>query len=434
MLFEQVIANNPSLQPYEYISTEITEDGKRMVLHLESRRNTAEEACPYCGGHVHICGSCSMRLRDMPVYPGTKQDIEIAYHRYRCQSCERTFCEEIPFKHSETRITERAATWISAFLRFNIPISTVQKITGVHWDTIKRIHKDLMDEAIASRQKEGYKPKHLAVDEFAIHKGHRYATCVMDLDTGDVLWVGKGRTKADFSIFFQEMDMDYLSEVEAVAMDMNASYNALVNEHMPWAEIVYDRYHMQAQFGKDVLGAVRLEEARKHNALAKQLKEDGCPKAAIKEEKKLYSEVKRARWILLAGEDSLSDKDASALEKILDDHADLALCHAMKEEMARLFDLRDEDEARKGWTLWFEGAKASGIPALVRFAERKEKRLDGLIAHASHPISTGKLEGFNNRIKVAKRIAYGYRDEDYFFSLIQFISIPSVRFQSPKKT
>lgn len=102
--------------------------------------------------------------------------------------------------------------------------------------------------------------------------------------------------------------------------------------------------------------------------------------------------------------------------------------------MTRLFDLRDEDEARKGWALWFEGAKASEIPALVRFAERKEKRLDGLIAHASLPISTGKLEGFNNRIKVAKRIAYGYRDEDYFFSLIQFISIPSVRFQSPKKT
>ena len=438
MLLEQSIANYLSLQPYEYINTEITEDGKRLVLHLGSRKDTEEERCPYCGGHVHICGSCSMRLRDMPVYPGTKQDIEIAYHRYRCQSCERTFCEEIPFKHSETRITERAATWISSFLRFNIPISTVQKITGVHWDTIKRIHKDLMDEAIASRQKElrkgGYKPKHLAVDEFAIHKGHRYATCIMDLDTGDVLWVGKGRTKADFSIFFQEMDMDYLSEVEAVAMDMNASYNALVNEHMPWAEIVYDRYHMQAQFGKDVLGAVRLEEARKHNALAKQLKEDGCPKAAVKEEKKLYSEVKRARWILLAGQDSLSDEDASSLKKILDDHADLAFCHAMKEEMARLFDLRDEEEARKGWTLWFEGAKASGIPALVRFAERKEKRLDGLIAHASHPISTGKLEGFNNRIKVAKRIAYGYRDEDYFFSLIQFISIPSVRSQSLKKT
>ena len=63
----------------------------------------------------------------------------------------------------------------------------------------------------------------------------------MDLDEGDVLWELKGRTKEDFSKFFQEMDMDYLSEVEAVAMNMNASYNALVSEHMPWAEIVYDR-------------------------------------------------------------------------------------------------------------------------------------------------------------------------------------------------
>ena len=67
---------------------------------------------------------------------------------------------------------------------------------------------------------------------------------------------------------------------------------------------------------------------------------------------------------------------------------------------------------------WFEGAKASGIPALVRFAERKG------FAHAN-PISTDMLEGFNNRIKVTKSIAYGYRDEDYLFSLIQFISISS---------
>ena len=438
MLFEQIITDNTLLQPYEYINTEIAEDGHRLVLHLASRKDTAEERCPYCKGHVHICGSLSMRLRDMPVYTGTRQDLEIEYHRYRCQSCARTFCEEIPFRYPDTRISERAASWISSFLRFNIPISTVQKITGVHWDTIKHIQKEIMDEAVAERRRkllrEGYKPKHLAVDEFAIHKGHRYATCVMDLDTGDVLWVGKGRTKADFSNFFHELDMDYLSEVEAVAMDMNASYNALVSEHMPWAEIVYDRYHMQAQFGKDVLGAVRLDEARKHRDNAKQLKEDGRAKPEIKAEKQLYCEVKRARWILLAGEDSLSDDEASFLKKILDDHAGLALCHAMKEEMARLFDLRDEDEARNGWTAWFEGAKASGIPALMRFAELKEKRIDGLIAHASHPISTGKLEGFNNRIKVAKRIAYGYRDEDYFFSLIQFISIPSLKPQSHRKT
>ena len=203
MLLEQSIANYLSLQPYEYINTEIAEDGKQRLLHVKSSKETGDVQCPFCNGHVHICGNYSMRLRDMPVYPGTRQDVEANYHRYRCQKCMRTFCEEIPFKYPQTRITERAASWISSFLRFNIPITTVQKITGVHWDTIKHLHKEVMAEAIAERKKElakdGYRPKHLAVDEFAIHKGHKYATCVMDLDEGDVLWVGKGRTKADFS-------------------------------------------------------------------------------------------------------------------------------------------------------------------------------------------------------------------------------------------
>ena len=99
----------------------------------------------------------------------------------------------------------------------------------------------------------------------------------------------------------------------------------------------------------------------------------------------------------------------------------------MKEEMCRLYELTDHQEAIIGWTKWFEAAKASGIPALVKFAEQKEKRLPGLAAHALFSISTGKLEGFNNKIKVAKRIGYGYRNEDYFFTLIRYLSIPSVR-------
>ena len=73
-------------------------------------------------------------------------------------------------------------------------------------------------------------------------------------------------------------------------------------------------------------------------------------------------------------------------------------------------------------------------PPLVKFAELKEKRIEGLVAHARHNISTGKLEGFNNKIKVVKRIGYGYRNEDYFFTLIRYMSIPAIRTQSPRKT
>ena len=108
----------------------------------------------------------------------------------------------------------------------------------------------------------------------------------MDLDEGDVLWVGKGRAINDFRKFFEEIDMKYLAEVEAMAMDMNASYNRLVEEYLPHAAIVYDRYHMQAQYGKEVLGSVRLEEAARHQEFANEIESKitkDMDKATVKE-------------------------------------------------------------------------------------------------------------------------------------------------------
>ena len=93
---------------------------------------------------------------------------------------------------------------------------------------------------------------------------------------------------------------------------------------------------------------------------------------------------------------------------LMENHSDLAVCYAMKEELCRLFELTDLSAAYEGWKRWFDAAEASAIPALVKFAELKRSRLDGLAVHAVFPISTGKLEGFNNKIKVAKRIGYGY--------------------------
>ena len=192
---------------------------------------------------------------------GLMREYEV-YDPYRCTKCRACFTEEVPFKYRGTRITRRAAGWVRELLRGRLAIKAVQEITGIHWDTVHRIHKEMMEEALESRAEElrkaKYKPTRLAVDEFAIHKGHTYATCVMDLDTGEVIWAGKGRSKEDFKRFFEDMPEGYLSDVVAVAMDMNASYNILFTEKLPKAVIVYDRYHMQAQYSKEVLGAVRL--------------------------------------------------------------------------------------------------------------------------------------------------------------------------------
>ena len=410
---------------------------KESVLLFESKKETEKEKCPHCQGKVYADGYGRAALKDMPVWYGIAQELTFLCHRYECTQCGKKFTEEVPLRHPGTKVTERAARWIQAMLRFKVSIRSIQKLTGIHWETIRNLHLEIMEDTLEQHMAElkanGYRPRFLAVDEFSIRKGHTYATCVMDLETGEVLWVGEGRSKEDFERFFKETDADFLTNVMAVAMDMNASYHLLVKKHMPWAQIVYDRYHMQAQFGKEVLGVVRLSEARAHKERSLAVKDtiaglQGEERKQAKEEARLeqrqYSQIKKLRWTLLAKADSLSESRAAHLAEILDSHSDLAVCYAMKEEMCSLFDLDDPVAAEIGWKKWFTGAKESGIPTLIKFAELKEKRIDGLIAHATYPISTGKIEGFNNKIKVAKRLAYGYRDNYFFFTLVRFLSVP----------
>ena len=415
--------------------------GEQSVLLFESEQATKDVSCPYCHGRVYSDGRGNVTLKDIPVWYGMKQELTFVCHRYECTQCRRKFTERVPLQHPGTKVTERAAQWIQAMLRFKVSIRSIQGLTGIHWETIRNLHMEIMESTLEAHMEElkasGYRPRFLAVDEFAIRKGHTYATCVMDLETGEVLWVGEGRSQEDFERFFAEINPAFLSDVMAVAMDMNASYHLLVKKYLPDTKIVYDRYHMQAQYGKDVLGAVRLTEARAHKEKSNSIKESIShlqgedrkrAKEEARQEQQQYRQIKQARWALLTKADSLSEHRAAYLTEILNAHSDLAVCYAMKEEMCALFNLRDPSAAEYGWKKWFTAAKESGIPALVRFAELKEKRIDGLIAHAIYHISTGKLEGFNNKIKVAKRLAYGYRDNHFFFTLVRFLSIPFPNF------
>lgn len=407
---------------------------------VQPEKHSMSSSCPHCGSKMYRHGRYTRKLKEMPVYPDTTYTLIIKAQRYRCPECGFTLRQEIPNRYPGTNITKRVAAWIKAFLNAKFPVSQIEDITGIHWDTIRKIQEELISQALNEyedlRIKNGYRPKYLAIDEFAIRKMHKYATCVMDLEKGHVIWAGLGRAKADFEHFFKDIPTDYLEQVEAVAMDMNASYNLLVEQYLPQATIVYDRYHMQAQFGREVIGTTRLEAVKVHRKQADQLIiQAECEtqnetremlEAQAKEEKRIASLLKKSRWTLLKNSKKLKDSEQQKLATILESHKEVAICYAMKEEMIRLYELRNEQQARDGWLNWFSAAKASGIPALVKFAQLKEKRLLGLVAHATIPISTGKLEGFNNVIKTAKRTAYGYLNNEFFLRLIRYLSLPKV--------
>ena len=132
----------------------------KTVLFWESTQKTETVCCPACGEAVHIYENYQVNLKDIPLWKGVTHLCSCFIHRYRCNRCRETFSEEIPFKYPGTRITYRAANWIKGFLQQKVSIKAIQELTGIHWDTIRKVQREIMDAAIWEREvalkKEGY--------------------------------------------------------------------------------------------------------------------------------------------------------------------------------------------------------------------------------------------------------------------------------------
>lgn len=102
---------------------------------------------------MYIYENGQVKLKDIPIQRGTTHIWNFFIHRYQCNCCHETFTEEIHFKYPGTRITYRAANWIKGFLQQKISIKAIQELTGIHWDTIRKVQREIMDEAIWKREK-----------------------------------------------------------------------------------------------------------------------------------------------------------------------------------------------------------------------------------------------------------------------------------------
>src|SRR5690606_2605318 len=124
---------------------------------------------------------------------------------------------------------------------------------------------------------------------------------------------------------------------------------------------------------------------------------------------------KRSRWLLLRNPENLKPDQQDSLEKLLAINQPLMMVYVMKAQLKELWYARTERAAKWRWTRWLNMAKQSGLAPLILFAKRLAPYAQGIVASATFRLNTSVLEGINNRIKVIKRMAYGYRDNDYFF-------------------
>jgi transposase len=185
--------------------------------------------------------------------------------------------------------------------------------------------------------------------------------------------------------------------VEAVAIDMSPAYMSAVMEHLPGAAIVFDHFHVVKLFN-DKLSDLRRDLYRKAKD---QLQKDV---------------LKGTRWLLLKNPDNLDEKkgEKERLEEALRMNEPLYAAYYLKEDLREVWNQPSKKQAEKALNKWIGKASSSKIPMLKTMAKTLMAYKSGILAYYDFPISTGPLEGTNNKIKTMKRQAYGFRDMEFF--------------------
>ncbi|WP_372749515.1 ISL3 family transposase [Litorivivens sp.] len=379
------------------------EDGW-LHLHL-SRDSSITPRCSVCGRPCpHLHDHRHRRIRDRDFFD-CRVMLHIDVGRVRCDTCG-VRVQRISWLSPCKRLTRRLQAHAEGLCRL-LPIKHVAELLDLSWHTVKTLDKQRLERELGDPDWSSV--RRLMMDEFALFKGHRYATVVADADTQEVLWVGEGRSRESIRPFFEQMGR-FCRRVEAVAMDMNTAFDLEVQLHCPQAKVVYDLFHVIAKYGREVIDRVRVDQA---NVLR------GDPAAR--------KWVKRGRWVLLKNRCNMTDDQQDYLDQLLAANKPLMTVYLLKEQLKEMWYCRSRLAALRQWKLWWQQVAESGIKPLQDFAKKLKPYLSGILASADHPLSTSKLEGMNNRIKVIKRMAYGYRDNSYFFLKIRAAFHPNMR-------
>jgi transposase len=355
-----------------------------------------------CGGcqrpDLPVHEHCRRRLRDLPML-GKAVLLHVTLRRVACPDCG-TRMESVSWLDRHARLTRRLAEAVST-LCARLPTAHVAELFGLHWSTVRSLDRRRLTAAVAGLSPA--QPKRLVMDEFALYKGHRYASVVLDADTRRVLWIGEGRSRAAVRPFFEALGRQGCARIEAVAMDMNTAFDLEVRRHCKQARIVYDLFHVIAKYGREVIDRVRVDTAN-------QLRHDRPARRVIKQ----------SRWLLLRNPANLKTPEQQVrLEELLAANQSLMTVYVMKAQLKALWTAPTAWAWRQAWTQWMSHAKQSQVPALMQFARRLKGYWRGIVSRVRWPMHTGQLEGINNKIKVIKRMAYGYRDSEYFFLKIK---------------
>lgn len=357
--------------------------------------------CPDCGGECDkFHGYETRRLRDCPFAGAEYVEVQVRVRRVKCK-CGGTKREAVSWIQPHKRMTVQFYAMLQSELRQETSLNKVAVKHNVNWHAVKEADKWQLLHYF--HEVDVSKLRRVAIDEFALHKGHRYATTFMDLDTGAIFFVVEGKTLNAVRAGFEYLKAKgVLDQIEAVACDMNAGFPRLVAEYCPKADLVYDLFHVVSNF-KDMIREARLQIIR------------NCESKARKEKRKHLVGIE---WSFVVAPEKMSKNREKRLQEVIADNELFAALHPVMPLIKSIWTATSradaENRLNEAADMLAEIGKQYEFEEATKFSRMLKRRKDGLLMAHKHRIGTSKLEGANNKIKVLKRVAYGYRDFEYF--------------------
>ena len=373
-----------------YRLTSICHKDNKTILKIE--RKHVKICCAACG-NIGL-SSVGSRMRDILGVPSglRKTVLRVRIRRYKCLRCGHVCQDRVPFASGNCHYSHRFAQYVVELLKA-CTVKSAAALLQVSWDTVKRIHKEYLRRRYSPPPLKGVRD--IGIDEFSVRRGVEFRTIVVDLDTGRIVHVGKGRGGDALLPFWRRVKRHGV-KIRHVATDLSAAFIASVLKNAPEAKLVFDHFHV-VKLMNEALDDIRRTLYRHERSVMRRRVLLGT------------------RYLLLRNaEDILDSKYRSRLDNALAMNEPLSKAYYLKEAMRRIWMQPAKEAAEKELYAWVGQARQSKVPQLVRMAATLMSRRTGILAWYDCHFSTAKVEGINNKIKVLKRNAYGFRDDKYF--------------------
>jgi transposase len=365
-------------------------DHKSIEIAVRPRKGSAA-VCSRCHRPAPGYDQLAERRYEFIPFWGFLVFLLYSMRRVDCRHCQAVVVEEVPWGNGKHQLTNAYMLFLARWAR-RLSWKETAEAFRTSWDQVCDAVEQVVTFGLQHRTLGQIDA--IGVDEIQYAKGHKYLTLVYQIDLGvtRLLWVGKERTIESFQGFFTTIGEEITSKIVFVCSDMWEPYLKVIREKCSEALHILDRFHIVAKMNK-ALDEVRAGESRR------MASEGRTPL------------LKKSRWLLLQREENLKTEQRFRLRDLLRYNLKTVRAYLLKEAFQQLWDYNSPAWAAKFLDEWCRQTMRSRIEPMKKIARslRQHRELILNYFRAHKLLSSGVVEGLNNKAKVTMRKSYGFR-------------------------